>query len=864
MPVRTMNRLVPLIAALLALVSGLIVLGGGATTADGARVLGLDDSYIHLQYGWQAAHGAFLQYTTGDAPSSGATSLLYMLLLAGGFALGISRAAMPGAALIFGLALFPLGAALLADLTRRAAERLHGRLYAAAPRFPAWSAGLLAGALFAASGWMAWAYLSGMETGLLITLGIATLWAMLTDRVRLTALLAALAVLTRPEAVILGGMLLVAQLLRDVAETNDRGRRFAWGLLPILALGVQPALNLILTGTLSASGLTAKSWFTLVPFYPGRVAVVIGVTWLELVAKLFGGPALDGRWHAFPLTQAFGLLGIGLLWLRGRVRERRLAVILLGWVLVSALATATLQTATWHHYRYQMPLYPALILPLALALVMLAEEFAQRSARLFLPAAAVLAVLSLAWAVFSLGSFREAYSLDTSTIVRQQMVLAGWLRENTPENARIAVHDVGVMRYVGERPTYDVVGLTTAGMSPISRSGPGAIYERLETVRPDYFAVYPDAAMPYFGLEDAPALLGEELFRVTADPWSPNTSAGSTQVVTRPDWSAVGLADSPRQPDIIARLADEGWHLSDTLDVADLDSEAAHAYAWWDAAPGQDYASVPELADYRYDPTIQLADGGRIMTGGERFTLDAPDEGWLLLVARVYPIDDLTVRVRIDGTQDAGVWKLPATPGQWLETAFLIPPHLHQARRGAVQIELTVEGAPPEARYRPFHYWLYRTADYTTTPQPPATVSGAIFAVPDGPDVVALRGFDLAERTIRPGETLGLTLHWQALDPPRADHRIFVHLMNPEDDSAAGILAQWDGQPRRGTYPFWVWQPHETLSQPVELAIPADAAPGAYRVLVGVYDGATNTRLVIIGGDDYGASRLILGTVTVR
>ncbi len=86
------------------------------------------------------------------------------------------------------------------------------------------------------------------------------------------------------------------------------------------------------------------------------------------------------------------------------MRERRLAVILLGWVLVGALATATLQTATWHHNRYQMPLYPALLVPLALALIALAEEFAQRSVRLFLPAAAVLAVLSLAWAVFSLAA----------------------------------------------------------------------------------------------------------------------------------------------------------------------------------------------------------------------------------------------------------------------------------------------------------------------------------------------------------------------------------------------------------------------------------------------------------------------------
>ena len=80
-----MNRLVPLVVAGLALVSGMVMLSYGAATADGVPALALDDAYIHLQYGWQAGHGHFLQYNTGDPPSTGPTSLLYMLLLAGGF-----------------------------------------------------------------------------------------------------------------------------------------------------------------------------------------------------------------------------------------------------------------------------------------------------------------------------------------------------------------------------------------------------------------------------------------------------------------------------------------------------------------------------------------------------------------------------------------------------------------------------------------------------------------------------------------------------------------------------------------------------------------------------------------------------------
>jgi hypothetical protein len=479
-----MNRLVPLAVAVLALISGVVMLNQGAANADGVPALALDDAYIHLQYGWQAGHGHFLQYNTGDPPSTGATSLLYMLLLAGGFALGITRDAMPGILLGGGLILFPVGAALLADLTRRAAEGLYRRApydNTPLPVFPAWSAGLLAGGIFAGSGWMAWAYLSGMETGLLITLIIAALWTFLNDHVRVTALLAALAVMTRPEAVLLAGLLVVAQLLRDPAETNDRLRRFLWACVPLAALLVGPLINLLVTGSPSSTGLLAKSWLTVQPVYLDRVTGIVAVTTVQIIGGLLGGPALDGRWHAFPLAQALALIGLGLVWARGRVLERRLAAVLFLWVLGGALATATLQTATWHHYRYQMPLYPAVLIPLGVALSALGSELAARLRQYRIPTGAV-ALLGIAlvavWGVFSVNNFGAVYALDTGTVVRQQLVLADWLRDNTPEDARIAVHDVGLMRYAGQRDTFDVVGLTTAGMAPVSRSGPGAIYER--------------------------------------------------------------------------------------------------------------------------------------------------------------------------------------------------------------------------------------------------------------------------------------------------------------------------------------------------------------------------------------------------
>lgn len=858
-----MNRLVPVLAAVLALACGLFMLDAGATTADGVRVLALDDVYIHLQYGWQAASGHFLQYNTGDPPSTGATSLLYMLLLAGGFALGITPQAMPDVLVGSGLILFALSAALIADAARHAADAIFARRgpldTTPPPVFPTWSAGAIAGGLFASSGWMAWGYLSGMETGLLIALVAAVLWAFERDHVRLTAVLAALAVLTRPEAVLLAGLLVIAQILRDPAETNDRLRRFLWACVPLLAAGVSPAINLVMTGTPSATGLLAKSWFTIEPFYLDRTLLVIGYTALELLARLLGGPAPDGHWHALPAAQILALIGALVLWSRGRVRQRRLALVTVGWMVLGVGATATLQTATWHHYRYQMPFYPALLIPLGVGLAAMLSEIAARLRERRVPVnamAGVAAVLLVVWGIYTLQDFTRQFDTDTRTVLEQQMVLADWLRENTPEDALIAVHDVGVMRFLGQRATYDVVGLTTAGMARVSRHGPGAIYERLEQVQPDYYAVYPNRTLPYYGIEAAPDLFGEVLFSVRLeDWWSRYTSAEPEQIVSRPDWSQVEAATVPQQPHLLPRL--EGWTQTDRLDVADRDSEQAHDLDWQMTARLSGFFTLPLKMAYHDAPELPVIDAVRQVSGGLSFTLKTPDVGEaVLLVGRFHQMHDMLVRVHVN-TVDAGVvWKLPALPGEWLESAFLIPAAFIQEPQTAVR--LTVEDAPEGAALSAAHFWAYQ-GQPDVLPPAPGTVSGAAFG-----EVARLRGFDLPGRTFAPGDVIPLTLHWEAIDPPRADHRVFVHLIDPANDTAEGILTQADGVPGGGTYPFWVWAAGEHYQDTFLLAVPPEAPAGEYVLLMGIYDGATLARLPIVGGDDYGADRLILARITIR
>ena len=49
--------------------------------------------------------------------------------------------------------------------------------------------------------------------------------------------------------------------------------------------------------------------------------------------------------------------------------------------------------------------------------------------------------------------------MNVSYVYQQPYQMAIWLRDNTPEDALVAVHDVGLMRYLGERSTLDMVGL---------------------------------------------------------------------------------------------------------------------------------------------------------------------------------------------------------------------------------------------------------------------------------------------------------------------------------------------------------------------------------------------------------------------
>ena len=118
---------------------------------------------------------------------------------------------------------------------------------------------------------------------------------------------------------------------------------------------------------------------------------------------------------------------------------------------------------------------------------------------------------------------------------------------------------------------------------------------------------------------------------------------------------------------------------------------------------------------------------------------------------------------------------------------------------------------------------------------------------------------------VSPGDTIHLTLDWRSLDYAEESYTVFVHLI----DEANRPIVALDYTPLGGAAPthLWIpkWLPGQRYTDPYQLTIPADLAPGSYLVEVGLYEMVGKRRLHI--ADEAGnltGDRYILGRVIVE
>jgi hypothetical protein len=676
----------------------------------GSLVPPLDDVYIHLQYARQLGDGEPLRYQPGAEITTGASSLLWMVLLGAAHAVGFDGRWLLAVAVAGGV----VGVALAAAFTSAAATRLGGR-----------AAGWWAGLLTALCGPLLWGGASGMEVGLLAALVTGTLLSYLRERPRFrwTPVVAALLALTRPEGFLVAAAFTAAMawtLLRSCPGTPPgelswlrwqrgfpSGRAAARGLLvaaPVVVFAAQLLLFRVLTGSSQANGVLAKSWLhTGFLHQPLEIADHVQRNVAALLASLAG---LSGQDVLAPLALVVAVLGVAALAAR---RERTLAVALGGGLVLVVAAVATLTTAMWQDLRYLQPFLPLLLLLVVLG----AGLVPHRAARGGLLAVVLLFTVAAtpAWAL-RLGQ-------QASAMREGPVSVAQWIAGNVPPGDVVAVNDVGAAAWFGGHRTVDLVGLTTNGMAAPALNGPGTLYEALRALppdeRPQWFAVFDRwGGVPVADLGRA-GLLGTEpvITFGLAGPARP-ISASAPQTcqidrscdrvsIWRADWSAADSAQAPDAP-VPGRIVDH-------LNVGDTADEAAHGWTTDPPVLGVQPDSVLDRSVVA--PGRLVADSGRHVVGGESFTLGGTVPGRpVTLTGRIGAGPALpgertrVVAVDVDG-RPAGEWTLPdAQP--WAQASFTVPGELVTGDRVTVTTRPVVSLLAPYPDYRSYGWWASR------------------------------------------------------------------------------------------------------------------------------------------------------------
>lgn len=611
--------------ALLHLVSALQALRRFTGTPGGA----LDDAYIHFQFATGLARGRFFEWTPGGGYSTGATSILWPVLLAPAYWIGLREERM----VVWAAGLGALGLWACAWCAYRVLSHDIGSR--------AW--GGLGAALVLTSGPLLFGFFGGMEIPLVAALALGIVWADQASRHRTALVLAALLPLARPEwtVVTVFVVLLYAREHRGFAPS-----------LALAPLAAYLALNLALTGRMATNGAVAKS----LAYDADLTTLGAAEVWARSVLELF-------RTHMGGLVPIVVPMLAAAAVLRPS-RTVRLAAALAGLGLAASLTVAD---PFRHWNRYQVPAVPLLLMVSVAGLASLASVV--RNTRVRAMVAGLSGIALVGWQAAAIVRHRDQLAYGSRDIQRQQVRMGRWMRAHLPPGSVVALNDAGAIPLFSGLPAIDLMGLGTAGFAAPWREGEGAVFEALERLpparRPRYFAIYTRWV-------NLPDLYGPVLHRVTL---TDNRTCGDAEkVLLEARWESANSGDRPLLP--------HAGVVVDEVDVADLESERAHGYA----------IDRPARTIYRREPCAGrlVSDGGRVVHAFERMRVALRPGRDARLVWRTDAWLPADVRVSVDGTL-ASRARLPQVRA-FIEPEVVLGAALLARERPEVRVELDPPG----------------------------------------------------------------------------------------------------------------------------------------------------------------------------
>ncbi|GEM_PF-242631 len=144
---------------------------------------------------------------------------------------------------------------------------------------------------------------------------------------------------------------------------------------------------------------------------------------------------------------------------------------------------------------------------------------------------------------------------------------------------------------------------------------------------------------------------------------------------------------------------------------------------------------------------------------------------------------------------------------------------------------------------------LRPTSGQVALPPPLPLQPNAVFG-----GTIRLLGADVPARVVA-GTLLVIPVQWQTVSSPQADYTVFVHAL----DSHGSLAFQFDGRPHAGKLPTTDWVAGQVVTDSLTIPVAAGTPPGAYRLMVGLYQLQTGARLPLADGQ----TEYPLSTVTV-
>jgi len=454
------------------LMAGIAALALAIRLVAGPRTI--DDAYITFRYARNLAGGLGFVYNPGQRVL-GTTTPLYTLLLTLAWLAGLHD--LPATALVLNALADAATAALLCGLGWRLGASFGPGLRAGRSASPLHR--FEPAAVLAVGVGLAWAIspmevtfaIGGMETPLVILLLVAAFAAYVAGRSRWSALFMALAVLTRPDALLAAGLLFADMALRpllarDGGPFSARLRRLPWAEVAIWGATLAPWL---LFATLYfGSPLPQSVQAKVNAYHLDRFAALIRL--LQHLSTPFFEHELFGRfWPAvgLPLYLTLYLAGG---WRLIRQAGRALPMILYPPVYVAVFSAVNPLLFRWY-LAPPLPFYFLGILTGVVALLTgLAHSLRRERAGLWAAGLAIVLLLLSSLNAYTLhpdhGPDRPAPEMAWFKLELLYRQAADWLKPRLQPGEVVAAGDIGALGWFTAAPILDTLGLVSPEALP--------------------------------------------------------------------------------------------------------------------------------------------------------------------------------------------------------------------------------------------------------------------------------------------------------------------------------------------------------------------------------------------------------------